>query len=334
MMKGRIWVDSEEGMGSTFHFTASLGIQEKPALPPAAIEPERLRDLRVLVVDDNFTNRRILQSMLLRLGMRSTVVESGPQAMQALEIAKSAGRLFPLILLDSHMPEMDGFALAKLVQKDPELYSVAIMMLTSAGQMGDAARCRELGIRGYLVKPFHQAELLEAICGILNKEQPQKTNLSLITRHTLREDKHGAQVLLAEDNLVNQTLVVRLLEKRGYTVKVVGDGRSAVEAHEFGQFDIVLMDVQMPSMDGFEATAAIRAKERLAGGHIPIIALTAYALKGDKEQCISAGMDGYVSKPIRALELISMIERLLANKRSVQSDDSADISTSIVNRPK
>jgi signal transduction histidine kinase/CheY-like chemotaxis protein len=327
MMKGRIWVDSEEGMGSTFHFTASLGIQEKPALPPAAIEPERLRDLRVLVVDDNFTNRRILQSMLLRLGMRSTVVESGPQAMQALEIAKSAGRIFPLILLDSHMPEMDGFALAKLVQKDPELYPVAIMMLTSAGQMGDAARCRELGIRGYLVKPFHQAELLEAICGILNKEQPQKTNLSLITRHTLREDKHGAQVLLAEDNLVNQTLVVRLLEKRGYTVKVVGDGRSAVEAHESGQFDIVLMDVQMPSMDGFEATAAIRAKEKLTGANIPIIALTAHALKGDKEQCISAGMDGYVSKPIRALELISMIERLLANKRSVQSDDSADIPT-------
>jgi signal transduction histidine kinase/CheY-like chemotaxis protein len=334
MMKGRIWVDSKEGIGSTFHFTASLGIQEKPALPPAAIEPERLRDLRVLVVDDNFTNRRILQSMLLRLGMRPTVVESGPQAMQALEIAKSTGGSFPLILLDSHMLEMDGFALAKLVQKDPELYPVAIMMLTSAGQLGHAARCRELGIRGYLVKPFHQAELLEAICGILNQEQPQKTNLSLITRHTLQEDKHCAQVLLAEDNLVNQTLAVRVLEKRGYAVKVVGDGRSAVEAHESGRFDIVLMDVQMPSMDGFEATAAIRAKEKLTGAHIPIIALTAHALKGDKEQCISAGMDGYVSKPIRALELISMIERLLANKWLAQSDDSADIPNSVVNRPK
>jgi CheY-like chemotaxis protein len=158
------------------------------------------------------------------------------------------------------------------------------MMLTSVGHLGDAAQCRELGIRGYLVKPFHQAELLDAICEILKKEAPQKANLSLITRHTLEEDKHRARVLLAEDNLVNQTFAVRLLEKRGYTVKVVGDGRSAVEAHEASQFDIVLMDVQMPSMDGFEATAAIRAKEKLTGAHIPIIALTAHALKGNREQ--------------------------------------------------
>jgi two-component system, sensor histidine kinase and response regulator len=311
-----------------------LGIQEKPALPPpVAIESEQLRDLRVLVVDDNFTDRRILQSMLLRLGMQPTLVESGPAAMQALEIARSTGYSFPLILLDCHMPEMDGFALAELIQKDPELCPVAIMMLTSAGHLGDAAQCRELGIRGYLVKPFHQAELLDAICEILKKEAPQKTNLSLITRHTLQEDKHRARVLLAEDNLVNQTLAVRLLEKRGYTVKVVGDGRSAIEAHETSQFDIVLMDVQMPSMDGFEATAAIRAKEKLTGAHIPIIALTAHALKGDKEQCISAGMDGYVSKPIRAVELVSMIERLLDNRRSVRSNDSADIPDSIENRP-
>jgi CheY-like chemotaxis protein len=291
-----------------------------------------LRDLRVLVVDDNFTNRRILQSMLLRMGMRATVVASAPEAIQALETAKSTGQMFPLILMDCQMPVMDGFMLAELILKDPDSSQVAILMLTSAGQLGDAARCRELGIRGYLIKPFHQAELLEAISGILSAELPQKKNPSLVTRHTLQENRESTKVLLAEDNLVNQKLAVRLLEKRGYAVKVAGDGRLAAEAHEAEQFDIILMDVQMPGMDGFEATAAIRAREKLTGAHIPIIALTAHALKGDKEKCISAGMDSYVTKPIRAVELISTIEKLLAEKRSYPSEISADIPETIVNR--
>jgi CheY-like chemotaxis protein len=213
------------------------------------------------------------------------------------------------------MPDIDGFALAGQIQQDQDLGPVAIMMLTSAGRLGDAARCQELGILAYLVKPFHHGELLEAISQVLAKKEPQLKDMPLVTPHRLKEDAHRARVLLAEDNPVNQTLVVRVLEKRGYTVEVRSDGRGALEALENGQFDVVLMDVQMPDMDGFEATAAIRAKELLTGGHIPIIALTAHALKGDKERCISAGMDDYLSKPIRAIELVSMIESLVEKAR-------------------
>ena len=332
MMKGRIWVESEVGKGATFHFTATFHIQDKPSPRLAPIKLEQLQDLHALIVDDNFTNRRILIGMLTRWGMRPTAVESGLAAMKELQMAKSTGILFSLVLLDSQMPDMDGFVLAELIQKDPGLGRMDIVMLTSAGQFGDAARCRELGICGYLVKPFHQAELLEAICQTINKTGAPAKDLPLVTRHTLREDEHRPRVLLAEDNLVNQTLAVRLLEKRGYLVKVTGDGKAAVEAVETGQFDVVLMDIQMPGMDGFEATAAIRAGEKIKGGHIPIIALTAHALKGDEEDCITAGMDGYVSKPIRPIELVSMIEKLLANQRSVQPDNSARVPEPIVSR--
>jgi two-component system, sensor histidine kinase and response regulator len=227
------------------------------------------------------------------------------------------------------MPDMDGFALAEQIQKDPSLVAVTIMMLTSAGHLGDAARCRELGISAYLVKPIRQTQLLDAICHVLNNVSMAK-NLPLVTRHTLREDKHRSRILLAEDNAVNQTLAVRLLEKRGYSVMVTGNGAEAVEAFEKHQFDVVLMDIQMPVMDGFEATAAIRAKENLTGGHTPIIAMTAHALKGDQERCISAGMDGYVSKPIRTSELFSMIEAMLPEKDPAPASDPANISDPIV----
>jgi len=331
MMRGRIWVESEMGKGSTFHFTACLGIQDKPSPRSASLPPEQLCDLHALIVDDNFTNRRVLHGMLTRWGMRPTAVESGRTALQALEIAKSTGHPFPLILLDGQMPEMDGFALAEQIQKDPGLITVTIMMLTSAGHLGDAARCRELGISAYLVKPIRQTELLNAICQVLNKASKAK-DVPLVTRHTLRENKLRSRVLLAEDNAVNQTLAVRLLEKRGYTVIVAGDGRAAVEAFEKDQFDAVLMDIQMPGMDGFEATAAIRAKEKLTGGHVPIIAMTAHALKGDQERCIAAGMDAYVSKPIRTSELFSTIERVLANKDSAPANGVTSVSDPIVSR--
>ena len=307
MMGGNCWVESQTGQGSTFHFTVQLATQGTTCARPAFLQPEQLRDLHALIVDDNTTNRRVLCGMLSRWGMKPTEVECGQSALKALEMAKSFGHPFPLIVIDGQMPEMDGFALAERIQKDPELVGATIMMLTSAGHLGDAARCRQLGISAYLVKPIRQGELLDAICSVLN-EAPKKGSVPLVTRHTLREVKKRLRVLLAEDNAVNQMLAVRLLEKRGYTVTVAVNGRDALAAFEKESFDVILMDIQMPEMDGLEATAEIRVREKSKGGHIPIIAMTAHSLVGDKERCLTAGMDGYVSKPIRTHQLFAVIE--------------------------
>jgi two-component system sensor histidine kinase/response regulator len=245
--------------------------------------------------------------------MKPTGIESGQSALKALEMAKSLGHPFPLIVIDGQMPGMDGFALAERIQKDPELVGATIMMLTSAGHLGGAARCRQLGISAFLVKPIQERELLDAIFSVLN-EEPKKKSIPLVTRHALREIKKTSRVLLAEDNPVNQMLAVRLLEKRGYAVTIVVNGREALAAFEKESFDVILMDIQMPEMDGFEATAAIRAREKSTGGHIPIVAMTAHSLVGDQERCLAAGMDGYVSKPIRTQQLFAVIERLLAQE--------------------
>jgi signal transduction histidine kinase/DNA-binding response OmpR family regulator len=318
LMDGRIWVESEPSKGSTFHFLISLAVQQNPASQFLSMDPAHLRDLHALIVDDNFTNRRVLHGMLSRWGMKPTAVDGGRAALQAIEVAENAGFPFPLILLDGQMPEMDGFTLAEYIQRNSQLLNATIMMLTSAGHLGDAARCRELGISAYLVKPIRQGELLEAICRLLNKT-PQKQPAPLITRHTLREERNRVRILLAEDNAVNQTLAVRILEKRGYSVAVAPDGQSAVDAYRSGGFELVLMDIQMPGMDGYEATAAIRELEKQKGCHIPIVAMTAHALVGDQERCIAAGMDGYVSKPIRTSELFAVIERMLNAKSNSES---------------
>jgi len=277
-----------------------------------------LRNLHALIVDDNYTNRRVLHGMLSRWGMKPTAVDGGRAALQAIEVAKNAGYPFPLILLDGQMPEMDGFTLAEHIHNDPELVNATIMMLTSAGHLGDAARCRELGISAYLVKPIRQGELLDAVCLLLDKTAREEP-APLVTRHTLQEEKHRIHILLAEDNAINQTLAVRLLEKRGYSVTVAPDGKAAVEAFQTGAFELVLMDIQMPEMDGFEATAAIRESEKLTGRHIPIVAMTANALVGDREKCIASGMDGYVSKPIRTSELFATIEKMLGETPKSES---------------
>ena len=310
LMDGRIWLESQPNQGSTFHFLARFGVQDVSSRLPA-FEPDSLRDILVLVVDDNFTNRRVVNGMLTRWAMRPTAVESGRAAMQALRVAQSIGHPFPLILLDGQMPEMDGFAFAELLRDDSTLMRPLILMLTSAGRVGDAARCRELGISAYLTKPVRQRELFDAICTVLHK-RPEKKPDQLVTRHTLRESRNRFRILLAEDNPVNQKLALRLLEKRGFDVMVAGDGQAALNQLAKQSFDVVLMDVQMPTMDGFAATKAIRESEKATGRHIPIIAMTAHALKEDEELCIAAGMDAYVSKPIRTAELYSAIEKCIA----------------------
>ncbi len=315
-MSGRIWIESVVGQGSTFRFTARFGLPKVPAERSLVMEPVSLWDLPVLVVDDNATNRRILRDMLCDWHMTVTVADSGPEALAAIEEARAAGKPFSLVLLDVNMLEMDGFEVADRIRRNPGLAGLTILMLTSVGQRGDGARCRELGVSAYLVKPIKQAELLDAIIAALGKRSGDGDRNPLVTRHSLREGRQSLRILLAEDNPVNQALAARLLEKRGHTVVVVGNGREALAALEksaFNGFDSVLMDVQMPGMDGFETTAAIREKEKGTGKHLPIVAMTAHAMKGDRERCLAAGMDGYVSKPIRAQELLQALEGLLAD---------------------
>jgi PAS domain S-box-containing protein len=323
-MGGRIWVESQPGQGSTFHFTTQF---RRPKGPPKKVVPlhlERLHGMPTLVVDDNSTNRRILSSILVKWQMQPKEVASAQEALRILHQAKDEGRPFPLILLDAQMPDMDGFMLAQEIKRTPKLGGATIMMLTSAGYPGDAARCRELGIIVYLVKPIQQVELLEAIRLALNVPEEQRNEAALITRHSLREQRTHLRILLAEDNNVNQMLAIRLLQKRGHKVTVASTGKEALDIMESETFDLVLMDIQMPEMDGFEATAAIRAREREKGGHIPIVAMTAHAMKGDQEQCLEAGMDSYISKPIRADQLFEIVENLLPHaKRSGQENQVA-----------
>jgi len=308
MMGGQIWVESEVGRGSTFHFTVRFGIAGLRSEQFSRAGEAVLQGLPVLVVDDNATNRRLLGETLSHWGMCPTLTAGGEEAFAALKQALDDGRPCPqVVITDAQMPEMDGFTLVERIRNTPELRGAVIMMLTSAGQRGDAARCRQLGVSAYLSKPIGASELLEAVLRALG-EQDTAAQAHLITRHSLREERKSLRILVAEDNPVNRLLAVRLVEKQGHSAVGVVNGRNALEALEKEKFDLVLMDVQMPEMDGFEATAAIREKEQRTRTHVPIVAMTACALVGDRERCLAAGMDGYISKPIKLKELVAAME--------------------------
>jgi signal transduction histidine kinase/DNA-binding response OmpR family regulator len=317
MMGGKIWVGSEVARGTQFHFTARVGIADVNAIEVGSVAPpEILRGLKVLVVDDNRTNRRILEGMLKRWEMKPTSVEGGEEALTQLSAARAAAEPYALILTDMHMPTMDGFSLVEQIRQRPELSTATIMMLTSAGHRGDAVRCQELGVAAYLLKPIRQSELREAIARVLGAKE-QKGAIPLVTRYSLqdaRDPLSSLRVLLVEDNAVNRILATRLLEKRGHRVVLAANGREALDALENQSYDLVFMDVQMPEMDGIEATLAIREREKTSGNHQPIIALTAHAMKGDRERCLDAGMDGYLSKPIRPQDLEEILEKYVARR--------------------
>ena len=317
-MGGLLSVESEEGQGSTFRFALPLGVGT--SIPSSVTRrPAALADVSVLIVDDNATNRRVLEGMLQRWQMRSTSVESGAAALRAMDAARQRQDPFALMLLDGHMPAMDGFDLVEQLKQQPELVSPPIVMLTSGDHAGDAARCRDLGISRYLIKPVTFGELLAAIQSALGTG-PRRSGALTPGRAALTEGP-SLRVLVAEDNRVNQRLAVALLVRDGHVATVVDNGVAAVAAATTATFDAILMDVQMPEMSGFEATTAIRVHEQVTGGRVTIIAMTANAMQGDRERCLEAGMDDYVAKPI-ALEALR--DALKRSPRAVASLASAD----------
>jgi CheY-like chemotaxis protein/HPt (histidine-containing phosphotransfer) domain-containing protein len=314
-MGGRIWVESEVGRGSAFHFTVRLGVLKEPPVRQLPEKLANLEGLRVMVMDDNATNRRIIEDLLKNWRMRPATAHSGQSALEILAEAGERRDPFRLLLLDVNMPVMDGFKLVKQIRDLPGYAESVIIALTSSGLRGDAARCLELGIAAYLTKPVKHSSLLDTIVTAFGKTEPEGGAPPLVTQHTLREGLRPLHILLAEDNPVNRKIAVGMLEKRGHTVVTAVNGKEALaslEAQGERPYDLVLMDVQMPEMDGIEATARIRDKEKGTGMHIPIIALTAHAMKGDCEACTDAGMDGYVSKPLKANELLAAMEQVIA----------------------
>ncbi|MFL5310601.1 MAG: response regulator [Myxococcales bacterium] len=306
-MGGRLEVESELGKGSSFAFTIRLALHLAPrqAAPGAPID---LQGRRVLVVDDNATNRMIVREMLLSWGMDPEIAGSGPAALGLLDSAERERRPFALAIVDARMPEMDGFELARRMRLGKSLAKAPILMLSSASDLGDSERCLEAGVSVYLMKPVKQSDLRDAVVRSIGAASLVEEEAA---RDTHRPVPKGLRVLLAEDNAVNQRLALRMLERGGHRPVLANNGREVLSALDRETFDVVLMDVQMPEMSGLEATAAIRDREKATGRRVPIIAVTAHAMKGDRERCFAAGMDGYVPKPLRAKDLDAEMARVL-----------------------
>ena len=308
-MGGSIWVESQEGAGSTFHFIAKFqpGSGTKPPISP----PETLRGLRVFVVDNNQTSRAILQEMLRNWQFEALTAPSGEAALRDLQIAADSGRPFRLLVVDSQMPGMDGFAFAQEIKRRPGLAEATLLVLSPAARPDDLAHSEEAGVAAYLTKPVLQSEFLDAILEALRIREPKRPSAKLQagpTKH--RPSAGGLNILLAEDHPVNRELVVTLLTQEGHRVATAPNGRQALRLATQQKFDLILMDVQMPELDGLEVTRLIREGEKLAGQHVPIIALTARAMKGDRELCLAAGADAYLSKPVKRPQLLDLIGRL------------------------
>jgi signal transduction histidine kinase/CheY-like chemotaxis protein len=324
MMQGRIWVESKVGKGSTFHFTARFAISSVPGADRSSLPMVDLRGKRALLVDDNATNRRILHDMLTRWGMRPALAESGQEALTMLQQAEEQGQPYPLVILDRHMPAMDGFMLLEKVREDKRFATSAIMMLTSGDQIDDSRRCQELGIAEYAIKPVSQPELLHMVLKALAPPDQQETPLSANpVPPTPLPVWRPLRILLAEDNFLNQKVAIGMLVNLGHIVTVANNGREAVELWARERFDLVFIDIQMPEMDGFRATELIRQKQRESGISAPIIAMTAHAMTGDREKCLAAGMDDYIAKPISRDELAAVVER---NSTSPARSQPANIS--------
>ena len=307
LMGGDMWVESDLGKGSTFHFTVYYELSKKDENETFVLKEKDLSGLQVLILDNNATSPLILHEMISSWGLQPTEVADGKQALTELERAHRAGQPYQLLLLDLEMSESDGFKVAERIREDPRHSDLEIILITSLGMKGDAERCKEIGINGYFVKPVKESELLAGIMLVASRPLAQKE--SIITRHTVEDAKRRLKILLVEDNVVNQKLAAKMLENRGHHVHIASNGQKAIDALTRECYDLVLMDIQMSEMDGLEATGRIREREKQEGSHIPIVAMTAHAMKGDKERCLAAGMDDYLSKPIIASDLFDMIDR-------------------------
>ena len=316
LMHGKMGVESEPGKGSTFRFSLRLEIDRdaRDRTPDPVFDG--LGGKRMLIVDDNATNRRVLCGMLNKWGVLCETAVSGPQA---IEMAGSADGGFDCILLDVQMPEMDGFTVAaRLIAGAQENKPPCIVLLTSSGAKGDSQRCKAMGVKGYFTKPIVPDDLLAALQSVLGSQNKAEAGDELVTRHSIKESSPILSVLVVEDNPINQRVAARILQKAGHQFRIAGNGEEALNLLENHVYDVVLMDMQMPVMDGLEATRRIREKEASDGGHIPIIAMTANAMQGDREICLRAGMDDYISKPINANELKERLASIASHKLAAQ----------------